>query len=91
MKEETLKDNGRAKDIDLDLAELLQSNLKDSEKILREINDIKKYIRWQQIWSTVRILIIVIPLALGFIYLPPVIKDLFSAINGSNACLQSVR
>jgi len=57
------------------LTELLQVNLERSEEILEISKDIKKYIRWQQIWGILRLLLIVIPLIIGFIYLPPLIMD----------------
>jgi len=57
------------------LAGLLQDNLKHSAEVFRAVQDIKRYIRWQQLWSTLRFFLIVVPLILGFIYLPPLIKD----------------
>ncbi|MFA6194671.1 MAG: hypothetical protein WC719_02920 [Patescibacteria group bacterium] len=54
---------------------LLQDNLKSSAEVLQAVNSIKKYIRWQQVWSTLRFFLIAVPIALGFIYLPPLIKD----------------
>lgn len=56
---------------------LLQENLKSSATMLKAVQDIKKYIRWQQIWSTFRFFLIIIPIILGFIYLPPLIQDAF--------------
>ena len=58
-----------------ELIRLLQANLTRSEEIMSSIKSIKGYIRWQQLWSVLRFLIIVIPIPLGFIYLPPLIKD----------------
>jgi len=58
-----------------ELARLLQVNLTRSDEILAAVKGIKSYIRWQQIWSVLRFLIIIIPIVLGFIYLPPLIKD----------------
>jgi len=57
------------------LEALLQENMKSSTVMLQAIKDIKKYIRWQQIWSTLRFFLIVVPIILGFIYLPPLLKD----------------
>jgi ferric iron reductase protein FhuF len=54
---------------------LLQDNLKSSAEVLAAVKSIKKYIRWQQVWSTFRFFLIAVPLVLGFIYLPPIIKD----------------
>lgn len=57
------------------LTDLLQANLERSEEILKISREVKKYMRWQSIWSTIRTLLIVAPLIVGFIYLPPLIKD----------------
>lgn len=64
-----------------DFIKLLQENLARDQEILKAIKDIKRHIRWQQIWSTLRFLIIIIPIILGFIYLPPLIKDALKYIN----------
>jgi uncharacterized membrane protein YukC len=58
-----------------ELIDLLKTNLVRSEEILRKISTIKKYVFWQQTWSVVRLLIILIPIIIGFIYLPPLIRD----------------
>ena len=58
--------------------ELLRRNLEMSEKILEKTEIIKKYIKWQKIWSIIRLLIIAIPLIIGFLYLPPIIKNYLS-------------
>lgn len=55
--------------------DLLRRNLKVSEEILKKTEAIKNYIKWQKIWSTIRLLIILIPLIIGFLFLPPLIKN----------------
>jgi|GEM_PF-1544997 len=57
------------------LADLLQANLDRNEEILKISREIKKYMHWQNIWGITRILVIVVPIVLGLIYLPPLIKD----------------
>ena len=57
------------------LESLLQDNLESTAKILKDIRLIKKSLRWQRIWSVFRFLLIVVPIILGFIYLPPLIKE----------------
>ena len=54
---------------------LLQKNLEHSEEILKLSRQIKSFIRWQQAWGLIRLLIIIVPIVLGFIYLPPLIKE----------------
>ena len=61
-----------------DLKKLLELNLEKNEEILLISKDIKRYIKWQQIWSTLRFLLIAVPIVLGFIYLPPLLKDIFA-------------
>ncbi len=58
-----------------DLKKLLELNLQKNEEILLISKATKSYIKWQQIWSILRFLLILIPIILGFIYLPPFIKD----------------
>jgi len=61
-----------------ELKNLLEQNLKKNEEILKISKDIKKFMKWQQIWSTLRFLLIFVPVILGFIYLPPILKDLIT-------------
>ncbi|MCX6795773.1 MAG: hypothetical protein NT165_03580 [Candidatus Falkowbacteria bacterium] len=58
-----------------DLRQLLQRNIALSEEIAESLTHVRKYIKWQNVWATVRLLIIIIPLAIGFFYLPPLIKS----------------
>lgn len=61
--------------------ELLRHNLAVSEEILHKTEDIKKYIKLQQFWGLIRTLIIIIPIIIGFMYLPPLLKDYFSQFS----------
>ncbi len=62
-----------------ELIELLRANLEQSKEILKISQEIKSYIKWQNIWSILRFVIIVVPIILGFIYLPPLIKEVFQS------------
>jgi hypothetical protein len=55
--------------------ELLRRNIALNEEILSNTEYIKKYIKWQKIWGVAKVLIILIPLVIGAIYLPPLIKN----------------
>lgn len=55
--------------------DLLQANLERNEEILQISREIKKYMRWQNIWGIVRTVVVVAPIILGFIYLPPLISQ----------------
>ncbi len=68
------ENQNKPSDID-DLKRLLKLNLQKNEEILAISKKTKQYIKWQQIWSILRFLLILIPIVLGFIYLPPVIRD----------------
>lgn len=57
------------------LTDLLQANLDRNEEILKISREIKKYMRWQNIWGITRVLLIVIPLVIGLIYLPSLISE----------------
>ena len=61
--------------------ELLRRNLEVSEEILKKTDYIKGYVKWQKVWGIINILIIVIPIMIGVIYLPPLIKDYLNQIT----------
>ena len=58
-----------------EITKLLRDNLACSREILAKMSRIKKYVFWQQTWGIIRLLIILVPIVLGFIYLPPLIRD----------------
>lgn len=61
--------------------ELLRANLAKNEEILELAKQIKSHIRWQVAWSFIRLFFIIIPIILGFIYLPPLLKDFLSSYS----------
>jgi len=63
---------------DSQLEELLKKNLELTQEIYEMTKKIKKYINLQRIFSIIYILIIVIPIVLSIIYLPPLLKGMFS-------------
>ena len=79
---DNIKENSTDKVVDLEkqeLKELLELNIKKSEEILAMSREIKNYIKWDQIWSMVRFLLIVVPVVLGVIYLPPILREAFDS------------
>lgn len=58
-----------------ELKALLIQSLKNSEEALEKVRWIKKYLKWQQIMGFINLLLIVIPIIVGLIYLPPLLKD----------------
>ncbi|MBI5733857.1 MAG: hypothetical protein HY973_02850 [Candidatus Kerfeldbacteria bacterium] len=50
---------------------LLEQNLNYSKEILRNTEKARSYIFWSQVMGIVKILLIIVPLVLGFLYLKP--------------------
>ena len=71
------------------LKDLVEKNIKWSQVIYEQNRGIKRRLTWMLVGSYLRLLIIVVPLILAFIYLPPLIKDLFEQYSGIVGGLQS--
>jgi hypothetical protein len=65
-----------------DLRALLEENLKISKEVLAISKSVKKHTAWLRIGAILRLLVIVVPTVLAFIYLPPYIEK-FTAIFNS--------
>lgn len=61
-----------------EIKEMLEKNLKMTEEIYAMTKKIKSYLNFQKIMSLFYFLIIVIPIILSIIYLPPLLKGVFS-------------
>ncbi len=57
------------------MEELLKRNLELTEEIHKMTKKIDRFVFWQKITWTLNILIIVVPIVLGIIYLPPLLKN----------------
>ena len=57
-----------------DIKKMLEKNQEMTTEILELSRKIKKYMVAQQVLGILRLLIIVIPIILGIIYLPPLLK-----------------
>lgn len=79
MIEENLNQTSNTAISNNEIKELLEKNIALSEDVVESMVTIKKYIKLQNIWATVRLLIIIVPIVIGFLYLPPLIKEYFSA------------
>ncbi|HBI97137.1 MAG: hypothetical protein US83_C0007G0036 [Candidatus Falkowbacteria bacterium GW2011_GWC2_38_22] len=62
-----------------ELKELIEKNIKLSEEVLEISKKINGFVFWQRIFGVLKILIIFIPLILGAIFLPPLLKDVFNS------------
>lgn len=60
-----------------EIRELLEQNLELNEEIHKMVKSIKLYVVGQRIWFFIKLIIIIIPIALGAIFLPSILKPLF--------------
>lgn len=65
-----------------EIKKLLEKNLELNQDIFKMVKSIKSYILWARIFGVLKILIIVIPIILGLIYLPPLLKNVFNNYQG---------
>ncbi len=63
--------------MDEEIKKLVEKNLEVSEEILKIAKYVKSHIFWTRVYGTIKFLLIVVPLILGIIYLPPLLKDIF--------------
>lgn len=63
--------------MDEEIKKLIKKNLELTQEIYEMVKSIKRYVIWQRIFTSLKILIILVPIILGIIYLPPIIKDAF--------------
>jgi len=68
--------------MDEELKQLIEKNLKLTEEVRDMTKSIKNYVLFQKIMSLVYFLIIFVPIILGVIYLPPILKNLFNQYQG---------
>ena len=74
--------------------------LEENNRLLKEVkagNDrLERYLRWNRIWSVLRLLIIIIPIVLGVIFLKPYFQSVMGtyqellgvpSTNGTNSSL----
>ena len=60
------------------IANLLKKNHEALEEILEVTRYTRRFVIWQQVFGSVKLVLIVIPIVLGVIYLPPIFKDLIN-------------
>ena len=81
------------KDNSVNLEELLKKNIELSEEILKISKKVNNFVVWQKIFSLLKILIIFVPLILGYYYLLPYFKELqgvYSELLGLQDTAQNV-
>ena len=57
---------------------LLEENLRLSRAIYASIEKTRRYIFWNQVFGFLQLLIIVVPLVVGFLYLKPLLQQALS-------------
>jgi len=66
--------------------EEIKKILEENQKLVKEIHGmtkkIKSYLFWSQVFGIMKILLILIPIAIGFIYLPPLLDSLIQQYQG---------
>ncbi|MFA6393612.1 MAG: hypothetical protein WCW25_01955 [Patescibacteria group bacterium] len=75
------------------LEELLERNLALTEEIYKMTKSVKNYINFQKVMSVIYFLLIVVPIILSVIYLPPLLKGIFSqyeSVLGGDDFLKTV-
>lgn len=59
-------------------SELIRENQEKIAQLELSVAKINKYIKWQRIFLVIKILFIVLPLVIGLIYLPTLLKNIFT-------------
>ena len=75
------------------LEELLKKNIELSEEILKISKKVNNFVIWQKIFGFLKILIIVVPLVLGYYYLLPYFRELqgvYAELLGLSETVQDV-
>jgi len=62
-----------------EIQRLVKENLQQTQELMNAVKDIKSNIKLQQLWGLLRFLVIVVPVVLGFIYLPSIIRELVAS------------
>ena len=79
MPEEKINnENLEVKEMREEMKELMNKNISLSEDVLVLTKKINNFVIWQRIFGVVKIVIFVIPLVLGFMYLPTLLENAFA-------------
>lgn len=57
------------------MEEMMEENLKLTREMHEMVKSIKSYVFWARIWGFLKIFLIIIPLIIGIMYLPPLLKN----------------
>lgn len=60
-----------------DLASLLRENLEMTKDIRAMVKHINHYVAWQRLFTWIKFLLILVPLIIGALYLPPLLREAY--------------
>lgn len=60
---------------------ILEENLALNKEIRAMVRHINAYVAWRRILGWIKLLLILVPILLGFIYLPPIIEKYVNQIS----------
>ena len=76
-----LETNDKESDIgNEDVRALIEENLRLTKELRYMVGQLTRYVAWQRIFGVIKVLLILVPLIIGFIYLPPLLKEPFKQL-----------
>lgn len=72
-----IKEQEQNKDYMERMEALLKENLEMSQEMRIMVRHINTYVAWRKVFAWVKLLLILIPVIIGFIYLPPLFQDFY--------------
>jgi len=65
------------------IKKLLKENLDLTKEVKRLVKDVKKHLFWSKVWTIFKIVLIVVPIILGFLYLPAFFQKYTTSLKSS--------
>lgn len=76
--------------MDQQIKKILEENLELNKEMHKMLKSIKRFMVVQRVAFVLKVLILLIPLILGIVYLPPIIKEYMPKINQTIDSYQSL-
>lgn len=73
-----MEENNNPNETD-EIKKLLTENLSLTKEVLEVTKKVKRFMLWQQIFGILKIAIIVVPIVLGIMYLPAILKEFYAS------------
>lgn len=71
-----------------DIKSLIQENLRLNKEMYEMLKVVKRHAAWQKVFGFLKLLIILVPVVLGILYLPPILQEGISKLQGTIEKLQ---